>query len=1228
MYKFDGIWIFTTGLDVSFYGAGIAIIMDISLAWHVSKIKEISDYLIFVHLLFKNKLSVTFLGLYAGVLVGTCFGQAADINFMISKAVNSSFFVILGGNFNENRSKRSVSFKFCLSLGLSNSRSVEKVIDFIFVSRNLVFTVVLHKVNNVSEFFDTNHKSVLLSFKNYSSAKLLVRSDIFESTKDNNDLNMMWKIIEKTMYSEYDYSRNKQSSKFFKLELLIAKIMKFRNSGNLPNFDCLVKVRLNINKIETSMVVGIILNGASLMNLVKHLLVVKKKYRKSKYCEFKIAKDMAIRKTIDHCVKSAFLLINNLTISIVKRGETHKYLGIFLSTEDFSKFSLAQAYMDVQFFSNVVLQKVITDKQFLYLILIVLQPIISYRTQFSFISLSMCCKWDLIIRKDLRIKAGLPCDFSSKRLNPRGSVFCWFILTSEFLVGNVSLEVESAVVSDMPVIDILESEVFSEVCGSLLKIWSDCIEIYMDGSLKSTGSAKVVSGAAVYFLAVNMDIGVKVDRLLSSTLTKLQTVALALMYILSSCSVIVYSDSQSVIDACLSETLLAQLHIVNFFKDKDISINWVKVKSHLGVPGNIKADMLEWFLVAENTAIFGNAYHFTSPGYNMVPNILIKEIDWKAIMMKLASIQTYLIKTVYRWLPVVVRKKLYNKGYPGVLCLLCGKIEVSLTSSSCPSSSSILCLLLSYSLDMSLYTAICKGFVLRDWYAEAVLCFKGKGKAVLAIINYVKFVVKLYHAKVWLIRSKHRIDMEKTGLVKNDSLVLDLSLCLVSTLSNEWFATVGSNIIVMKKTIMNSGLLVGFEAVLLRKKRRNSILEDSIGNREASARVLIMVARGNPNQMPKNSRIKTKKALSKPLNKINFSKKNDDDNILIETPLALFPSLKDLVNVLVKKSFAFNIKLDKVIGKIFQEKCVMIRKLFSEINDFRGAFILLKFAGIIRAIFTSELSLAQALDKAKNWAVVLKKIPIETLAKAIYTQKTVIEFEQLDYTNLVTAEWSILIGKDAMYVIRANNDKKSWNIRDSHKMLLYILLVKTNVYDIWDFINLVDRRTCIIDHYLVTYVRARCAVICFGTAELLDTIMGTMLILRSANLCWSCFVSAKYLKCEKSGYTSLECAIGKKIPSGNLPYRVFSEANKSRLATIYAKYLVLVAHSIFFEGADIVMSKSLGAFINGEIIAEVVFLNMSSVSKLENNIKCLMEMVLDLSAKVEHLSVSLVSLLS
>ncbi|KAG9302611.1 hypothetical protein G9A89_007315 [Geosiphon pyriformis] len=72
--KFDDVQVFTTGLDASFLDTRVAIIMNNFLAHYVSTVEEVSGWLIFVCLLFKNKLLVSVLGFYAGVSIGTCFG--------------------------------------------------------------------------------------------------------------------------------------------------------------------------------------------------------------------------------------------------------------------------------------------------------------------------------------------------------------------------------------------------------------------------------------------------------------------------------------------------------------------------------------------------------------------------------------------------------------------------------------------------------------------------------------------------------------------------------------------------------------------------------------------------------------------------------------------------------------------------------------------------------------------------------------------------------------------------------------------------------------------------------------------------------------------------------------------------------------------------------------------------------------------------------------------------
>ncbi|KAG9290311.1 hypothetical protein G9A89_007042 [Geosiphon pyriformis] len=44
---------------------------------------------------------------------------------------------------------------------------------------------------------------------------------------------------------------------------------------------------------------------------------------------------------------------------------------------------------------------------------------------------------------------------------------------------------------------------------------------------------------------------------------------------------------------------------------------------------------------------------------------------------KLAILHTYLMKTMHKKLPITVHKKIYNKNYPDILCLMCDDVEFS-----------------------------------------------------------------------------------------------------------------------------------------------------------------------------------------------------------------------------------------------------------------------------------------------------------------------------------------------------------------------------------------------------------------------------------------------------------------------------------------------------------------------------------------------------------------------
>ncbi|KAG9294951.1 hypothetical protein G9A89_017745 [Geosiphon pyriformis] len=120
---------------------------------------------------------------------------------------------------------------------------------------------------------------------------------------------------------------------------------------------------------------------------------------------------------INQKVKDMSLSISSSNILVAKKRKFHQYLGIFISSDGLSKPSLAKAHSDVRFFSNVVLKKAITEKQFLYLVSAVLQPIVSYRFQFSCVSKSVCDRWNVMLKKGLKLKTNLLKDFPSDALH-------------------------------------------------------------------------------------------------------------------------------------------------------------------------------------------------------------------------------------------------------------------------------------------------------------------------------------------------------------------------------------------------------------------------------------------------------------------------------------------------------------------------------------------------------------------------------------------------------------------------------------------------------------------------------------------------------------------------------------------------------------------------------------------------------------------------------------------
>ncbi|KAG9302708.1 hypothetical protein G9A89_005182 [Geosiphon pyriformis] len=319
-----------------FLGAGVAIIMNNFLAHCVSKINEISGQIISVCLLFKGKLSVTVLGLYAGVSSGIRFGQAIEVNSFITRALNSNTFVVLSV-----WPTHLVHTHWSELLCKAIQGVPKKTIDYIFVSDSLSSAVANQIVASVSDYFDTNYKTVMVlvglgglldvhlnecSLVEFSSVvnKVLVASD-------GGDFDFMWSCLVKVLINSADKMffrhwfheikcfSNKQSSKFFKLELLVAKLVKFLQSGNASRTGSLLNAWLIADECKTLEIRNMLNDGASSEDVFVCLSGLKKSYHCFKMHKAKVVKAVVIRHAIDRRMKNFCTDKGHMIRSILNR---------------------------------------------------------------------------------------------------------------------------------------------------------------------------------------------------------------------------------------------------------------------------------------------------------------------------------------------------------------------------------------------------------------------------------------------------------------------------------------------------------------------------------------------------------------------------------------------------------------------------------------------------------------------------------------------------------------------------------------------------------------------------------------------------------------------------------------------------------------------------------------------------------------------------------------------
>ncbi|KAG9286905.1 hypothetical protein G9A89_012455 [Geosiphon pyriformis] len=465
------------------------------------------------------------------------------------------------------------------------------------------------------------------------------------------------------------------------------------------------------------------------------------------------------------------------------------------------------------------------------------------------------------------------------------------------------------------------------------------------------------------------------------------------------------------------------------------------------------------------------------------------------------------------------------------------------------------------------------------------------------------------------------------------------------------FATVGLNIAIMKKAAKKSGSSGSLRPVLPRKKRRGGVLDDIVKAKMNSTGGSASCSWGSETgNMTKLESMDMEEECLKELGSGNAdmtskglkrTKCDDNDDVLDELLLLLPPlSLKPVVQILVRKFFALDINLVAVVGKFSQEKLNFVRKIFSGVNGFGGASILLKFGGIIRATFTSNETMIAVANLANDYdivvntglkcpgnncmnrSIVLKKILVGTSLKTVHaavSEFAIVNLEDQNQADLLASKWSILIGKDVVCVARADVDKQMWNARNEYRALFYTLPMGTTAHNLWDFIGSVSRKTCVIDHNSVSYSCAHCATVCFGSRfDLVDAIKSYL----SLVLC---------LVCKYSGHTSLICVLVKDDSTLKKKKALFFMHDRARLANIYAKKSVPISHPLSFGGktwtsvvgassnVSFHQVSSFGSIEHSKLLPSVVNDLERQLIGIKNNFISLVEQIVELAKRLDSL---------
>ncbi|KAG9289884.1 hypothetical protein G9A89_015464 [Geosiphon pyriformis] len=613
-----------------------------------------------------------------------------------------------------------------------------------------------------------------------------------------------------------------------------------------------------------------------------------------------INNDKMVAILINSRVSNPSLSINGLPISIVKKSESHQYLGIFLSTEGFLKLSLAKANLDIRFFTNLVLKKAISDKQLLYLVLMVFHLIVSYKMQFSFVPVDVYNKWDSeskIASLVSFVNSGKVLGYLFSHRSHDLQVLCWclvYLLSSpvyiyvsasnNFLAGMVhilfdcnlflggslassfwfhggifmfallgkqwkKLDPHGPILKWFKISVMFLNDVISFLAHLLVLSGVGLLNILNSGNFIGSGSLSVYMNG---FLKDLSTVGCK-----AGTAAFFKDINLGLG--IGILGLILLTMAELQIIALALECVSLSSSVCLFLNSQsaldacksELGLYWVKCQHIVNIIHS-KNLRVSWHKIKDHSGISGNehadmiagtASFSVGFGSKFLTDNLLSEVNWLCLLLvPLASAHTYFIKVLYYQLLVAIWKCLYNKCYPSVLCLYCGNVKMldhvffCETLSGFSHSSSSMLQLLSFCVSDSSVFMALYKSFVFNNWFYKVISVFCNSK--IASSEVVKFV---YFLGLIFKDDVWVVCVKHCAYMEKTGLILLNSSALASIfgLVLRFSAGVIKLLGITKAfgAVKKFGLVDGFKFVLLRKKKKDSTLKDGVKVKDIPAKV-------------------------------------------------------------------------------------------------------------------------------------------------------------------------------------------------------------------------------------------------------------------------------------------------------------------------------------------------------------------------------------------------------